>query len=284
MNVLDLKEIETAPDSSFWDSDRGELRFMVRIDDCHVPVLVRSKNECNDTLLVTYNGAIQRSKAPDGVVFQRSSWLDDFQSSVIQIADPTMVKHDRLQLGWGQFTKENWAIEGIVGILEALRNRFGFVGAENTLHYGSSAGGFQAICCATLDRGSIALVNNPQLDWSFYSERYVEALLRDVFEGSTLEDIKANSPWRVSVVDFFECVGYVPETEVLLNVASAGDFERQLKPALSKLETVRSLGKKPALSFNLYHDENLGHNPLGKPYTIEKINSKLYDIRSSKSE
>ncbi|OFT65264.1 hypothetical protein [Corynebacterium sp. HMSC05D03] len=280
MNILELAELEKASESELYDADREEFRFIVAVGECQVPVLVQPTAKYEDTLLVTYNGAIQRTKAPDGIVFQRSSWLDEFESPVIQIADPTMVKHKRLQIGWAQYSKNDWSIAAMVKVIDAVRARFGLAGPARTLHYGSSAGGFQAICCATFDRGSKALVNNPQLDWSYYNERFVNALLRDVFEGGNIEDVRLSQPWRVSVVELFEVEGYIPETEVMLNIASAGDVQEQLKPTLEKMTKLVALGRVPLFTFGLYHDENMGHNPLARPHTVKKINSKLCSMRA----
>lgn len=280
MKTYNLDDIRHIADEELVRGERGEYRFIVAVGSCHVPVLLRPAKNSVDTLLVTYNGAIQRSKALDGIVFQRSSWLDEFEATVIQIADPTMLKNKRLQIGWGQFSDEEWAIDAYYYVIQALRERFDLVGADKTLHYGSSAGGFQAVCCAAMDRGSTALVNNPQLDWSLYNERFVNTLLREVFHGSKVDLVRSEQPWRVNVIDLFEYLGYVPKTEVLLNIASLGDVEQQLKPILSRLETFKSLGKKPTFSFNFYFDANMGHNPLGKPYTIQKINNELKNLCS----
>jgi len=280
LKTYNLDDVKHIADEELVKGERGEFRFIIAVGSCHVPVLLRPAKNSVDALLVTYNGAIQRSKAPDGIVFQRSSWLDEFEATVIQIADPTMLKNKRLQIGWAQFSDEEWAISAYYEVIQALRERFDLVGSDKTLHYGSSAGGFQAVCCAAMDRGSTALVNNPQLDWSLYNERFVNTLLREVFHGSKVDLVRSEQPWRVNVIDLFEYLGYVPKTEVLLNIASPGDVEQQLKPILSRLETFRSLGKNPTFSFNFYFDANMGHNPLGKPYTIQIINNELKNLCS----
>ena len=280
MKTYNLDDVKHIADEELVKGERGEFRFIIAVGSCHVPVLLRPAKNSVDALLVTYNGAIQRSKAPDGIVFQRSSWLDEFEATVIQIADPTMLKNRRLQIGWAQFSDEEWAISAYYEVIQALRERFDLVGSDKTLHYGSSAGGFQAVCCAAMDRGSTALVNNPQLDWSLYNERFVNTLLREVFHGSKIDLVRSEQPWRVNVIDLFEYLGYVPKTEVLLNIASPGDVEQQLKPILSRLETFRSLGNNPTFSFNFYFDANMGHNPLGKPYTIQIINNELKNLCS----
>lgn len=255
-----------------------QRRYVVEIDGMPVPVLVDKKPQYDDRLLVTYNGALQRSKAPDGIIFQRSSWLEGFNSSVVQIADPALVKETRLQIGWAQYSREQWAIENMAKVLDRVREVFNLQVASSTLHYGSSAGGFQAIAMATLDAGSQALANNPQLDWSRYVESFVNALRRQVFDGEDMEKIKDEAPWRVSVADLFEFAGYLPETSIFTNIASSGDLERQLVPFLSSLATSRLTGTDSRVHVHAYAHEGLGHNPLPKPKTIEIINRALESL------
>lgn len=253
-------------------------RYVVEIDGMPVPILVDKKPEHDDRLLVTYNGALQRSKAPDGIIFQRSSWLDEFKSSVVQIADPTLVKESRLQIGWAQYSKERWAIEDMARVLDRVREVFDLQDASSTLHYGSSAGGFQAIAMATLDVGSRAMVNNPQLDWSRYVESFVNALRRQVFNGDEMEKIKEEAPWRVNVADLFELVGVIPEISIFTNIASSGDLDNQLVPFLSSLAANTPFGTDPKVRVHAYAHEGLGHNPLPKPKTIQIINRALESL------
>lgn len=253
----------------------SEYRAIVEVDKVALPVLVRKRAGGSDGLVVLYNGAIQRSKAPDGVVFQRSSWLDDINADVVQIADPTLVKHQRLQIGWGQYSTENWALDSYKALLDHVRSEFKLAEVVHTVHYGSSAGGFQAGVVATLDRGSLAVVNNPQLDWSRYNLVFVKALLRDVFEGAEVEKILEESPWRVNLIEFFKKQNYIPPIEILTNLASDGDYEQQLLPFLEGLRQLHSGNQTPRVNFRSYADANLGHNPLSKPYTLRLINESI---------
>lgn len=250
-----------------------EYRFIAGMAGLEIPVLVRLNWGNQKRLLVTYNGAIQRSKAPDGIVFQRSSWLDEIEASVIQISDPTLRRHQRLQIGWGQYSKENWAIDSFKELIDQLRVEFELGDPNQTTHYGSSAGGFQAACTATLDRGSRAVINNPQLDWSRYNPTFVRALLRDVFEGSTLDEVP---PDRISALSYFETQQYVPQIDMYTNIASDGDVDDQLIPSLEKLRSLSIVGKKPRIVTHLYHDDALGHNPLGKPTSLKIINDSFF--------
>lgn len=276
MEEITLGDI--ASDLSPTSPESLERRFIVAADGFKVPVLFRHRPEESSRLLVTYNGAISRSKAPDGIVFQRSKWLDDFRAPTIQIADPTMLLHRRLQIGWGQGSKASWAIDTYLAIINKIREVFDLPSAASTLHYGSSAGGFQAMAVAGIDRGSSALVNNPQIDWSRYNSVFVNALLRDVFEGKELAEIKDESPERVNILDFYRREDYVPEVNILVNAGSEGDVDQQVRPLIDDLQKFESLGTQARLSLGFYHEHRLGHNPLGQTQTIQLINEKLNRI------
>ena len=228
VEILEVKSLES-----------GKLTRLLYHDEAgiDVPIQVHKKNNpSSDKLLVTYNGALSRSKAPDGIVFQRSSWLDEFTSDVVQIADPTLVKYPRLSIGWAQANSENWAIDSYKKALDWVRNEYSLQGAKSTVHYGSSAGGFQAIATACLDGSSKAIANNPQLDWSRYNPVFVKALMRDVFAGREAEDLRESQPERVSVVELFKLLNYVPDTTLVFNAGSAGDVDQQIIPAVRDLQ------------------------------------------------
>lgn len=277
MQIIDVNSLNSSPLASK-ELGSGETRCLIRTRTCDVPVLIRNNPTWSRRLLVTFNGAIQRSKAPDGVVFQRSTWLDDFNACVIQIADPTMCVNKTLQIGWAQYSHSEWAIDSYLEVIRAIRQEFGFAEPEQTLHFGSSAGGFQAACVAALDKGSVGMLNNPQLDWTKYNPRFVDALLRNVFDGATIDEIRRTVPWRANVFDFFERVGYAPPLDIFTNISSASDFDDQLIPAMEKIRQFSDYFKRPRIAVELYSDEALGHNPLPKPTTIERINRRLEDI------
>lgn len=277
LDSLELDTIDSGIDPYNEEENRLEYRFLAKErEGMEIPCLVRIRKELSDApLLVTFNGAIQRSKAPDGVVFQRSSWLDEIEANVIQIADPTLRKFSNLQIGWGQFSKETWAMDSYTRLVNVLRDVFDFAAAERTLFYGSSAGGFQAIATATLSKGGRVLVNNPQLDWSQYLPPFVQALVRNVFDGIELEQLRAEHPWRVNVFELCRRENYVPDTEILVNLSSQQDFQNQLLPSVTALAEGDLAGKTPKVCYKVYADPAFGHNPLNKPFTIKKLNEIL---------
>ncbi|WP_231699786.1 MULTISPECIES: prolyl oligopeptidase family serine peptidase [Corynebacterium] len=275
MDPIQLTELTPSLEPTLEGEGFTEYRALVQIDEQKIPVLVRKRHTSRNVLAAFYNGALVRAKAPDGIVFQRSTWLDDINADSIHIADPTLVQNTRLTIGWGQGSLERWAIPDYVTILNHVREAFDLADSAHTLHYGSSAGGFQAAATATLDRGSYALVNNPQLDWSRYAAAYVNALLRDVFEGRTAEQAKEEFAWRINIVSLFAKENYIPPMEMLTNIASDGDFNNHFIPFLNELRDIDVENKTPTVTVSPYSDKNLGHNPLGKNQTLKAINTHL---------
>lgn len=275
LEKIDFRSLNSDFFGKSFGSEVSEKRLIVEFNQMPVPLLVRINPQFNSNLMVTYNGALQRSKAPDGIVFQRSSWLDEVEASVIQLADPTLVVNRKLQIGWGQFSQETWSIDTMAEIVSRLREVLDLPTPQSTLHYGSSAGGFQAIAVSTLDTGSQALVNNPQLDWSRYVQSFVGALMREVFGGMSITELKQKAPWRVNLVDYFDFVGNVPSTTILSNLASSGDLEDQLTPFLRELGKTLVNKIDPRVNVRTYSHSGLGHNPLPKAKSLELINQAL---------
>ena len=56
-----------------------------------------------DRLLVMLNGAVQREKGRDPrEVFQRRSWINEFNANVLILADATLTPANNLRIGWSQ--------------------------------------------------------------------------------------------------------------------------------------------------------------------------------------
>lgn len=276
--VLSLGQLIAEPEETTTGTN---FRVIIDSDGVPVPVLLHLKKASRTRqLVVTYNGAVSRSKAPDGVVFQRSSWLDDFSTDVIQVSDPSLTEHHRLALGWGQFRKDKWAYDAYIGVINLLRDQFDLAGPGSTVHYGSSAGGFQALITSGKDRGSRAVANNPQVDWSRYGAQFVNALLRDVFDGANIDEVRSAEPWRLNALEFYKKIEYVPKVELLFNAGSPGDFTAQIQPVISELQSMPVLSNTPSISLTFYHHEPSGHNPLSRAATINAIESHVGAIRN----
>lgn len=217
----------------------------------------------SDFLLIHYNGAVDRKVKPDGVVFQRSSWAKNFKSSILYLADPAIIPHPNMTLGWGQ-TPLNGAYFPEVAAEIALE-------ADKTLksskrvHLGSSAGGFQAAAASLYDPDSVAWVNNAQFDWSLYD---IPSAVQKVIQSlhlSSIDELQQKAPWRKTIPELVHHLGQAPRIHYVLNSLSQSDMSTQF-PTFEKLQTLSG-----GVTLEKYEDAESGHNPLPEKEWFERL-------------
>lgn len=241
-----------------------------------VPAVLWSSEEPTDTLLIAFNGAVQRKsdKAPSEV-FQRKTWVEDIHSDILFIADPTLRSGNEISIGWGQGGPGSYAIPAMAQtaffIAESLE-----VPSTKRVYYGSSAGGFQALQIAARDTGARALINNAQIDWTLYMRGSVRSICRNTYDDQTPEEVARLHPDRTSAARAFAEFSNVPRTRYLINAASNNDATRQLPALVAGLKTAPA-SAKPRVDISVYVDPNGGHSPLSKKTTLMEINRMLDD-------
>lgn len=264
--------------------DLGPVQFGIEVDDVLFPVFLSISSEHPDRLTVLYNGAVSRERCPDGVVFQRSSWRSEIPSTVVSFADPTLVLNEKMSIGWGQADGNLFAPEQYEKILVVLRDALNLPNAEKTLHYGSSAGGFQALATAAYDRKSRVLCNNPQTDFSKYSVLWAtNRALKIHGYSNRAEYLSAENygeiAWRVEVPKLYEKLAYIPQNiRILINSASKNDLEAQAEAFVTGITSISCEPSTRGYEIYYYFHPALGHNPLPKPTTIAEITSQLSQL------
>lgn len=255
----------------------GVSKQSAEVDGVRVPVAFRAAPR-SDRLCVFYNGAVDRQLAPDGVVFQRSSWAGEVRAHCLFISDPAILRSSRATIGWGQVSATSWLPDLLPSITSAVGARLG-IEPRRRLHFGSSAGGFQALVCSAADRGSRALVNNPQTDWLRYDPRGPgDAILRDVFDGARREQLLETAPWRARAWEWFDRCGHVPDFTYLVNGASEEDTRIQLPPLLRALDAMHARYPRAQWTVRRYFDAAAGHSPLAKAPALAAINAALAEL------
>ena len=122
--------------------------------------LVRFSNT-NKNLICPGSGAYDPKKISPPI-YNRYTWQNEFEESVIYYNDPTLynipkspLKYNipRLPLGWGIGKHDEWYISVVADIIRilALKNN---IKSENILFFGSSGGGFTSIILASLIKNS----------------------------------------------------------------------------------------------------------------------------------
>lgn len=254
--------------------DTTDKLFFFRSNDQLIPAKLHISGEHTDRLLVLFNGAVDRKKAPDPRrVFQRSSWAEEFKAHTLNIADPTLDPSNDLSIGWGQAGGNNSTRLAYATLTTWIAECLDIT-AENITLYGSSAGGFQALQTAPFVRGAQCIVNNPQIDWTYYSKKYVDALIQHVYPTFNAETLREAHPATVSVTHTFSQEKYVPRIKYFLNAASSADYNRQAPHLIRYLNKGRNLASRRC-EMIIYSDPNAGHNPLPKATTINEINQVL---------
>lgn len=171
-----------------------------------------------------------------------------------------------------------WGIPLYVRILDYLRDLLSLPQSEQTLHYGSSAGGHQALMTACLDRGSYAFANNPQTDITAYWPGLQKPTFKQVFDDDPHGTASvAEWPWRFRCVDLFRKEKHVPNLHIATNINSAQDFENQFLPFIEELPRVKA--SKSNVILEPYWDPKGGHSALDRGPTVKLINGILNQLQ-----
>ena len=209
----------------------------------------------SDRLIVSFNGAVDRRVKPNGIVFQRSTWADDFPASILFLSDPALLDNS-LSLAWGQISR----LYSFGPIAMRVARAFARVVASSkppVIYFGTSAGGFQAASASAYDHNSVCVVNNAQFDWTKYDgQRHVDACLERL--GFVERDIPEDFLSRTSIYHQLRQNRQTLNLIYLLNESSVVDVETQL-PVYEKISEICA-----STRLVKYRDEKAGHDPLQK--------------------
>lgn len=233
--------------------------------------LLRIKEDSKH-LLVFGSGAYnpEKMKPP---VFQRHTWINNFEESMILYNDPTLYLGP-MSLGWGHGTTERFYLEELSEIIQAIMNRI-HVASNHVIFYGSSGGGFMSMILAGFVQGSTALVNNPQTIVTNYYPSHVNRLLETAHPNLSREEVLERFETRLNVIEFFKKINYVPNIFYLQNMACDHDMQKHVAPFINKLKgLVDVIGNTP-IKLEFYSDKEKGHNPLDLEETIPHFESLL---------
>lgn len=201
-------------------------------------------------------------------VFNRWIWRDRFPGSVLCISDPTLLKSEKLGIGWYLGCEENDATSDMAELVKAVAKGID-VKTSNVISYGSSAGGFSALALASRIPDALAVAINPQTDATKYNPQPVGEMVEHCFPNRTLEEVRQLYPLRVDMTLA------IPQSQarviIAQNTKDTGHWKPHFLPfALATglpIETGRSTdGRHSSI---VYSDDN-GHAP-EPPEIFEKI-------------
>lgn len=203
----------------------------------------------------------------------RWSWYGYFNESCIAYADPTFFEDENISLGWYVGGKE-WYLLVISKIIKMLCKNQNIM-HEDMLFFGSSGGGFSSIGLATLIKGSKAIVNNSSFSVKDITDGHYANLinfLKKQFDETNDNKILNQIQHRLSLVDLFEKMEYIPEISYLVNTNSERDMKERCEPFVNNL--VYSSLLENNLNVYYYSDDNDnwgGRGPLNTNATVKFI-------------
>lgn len=245
---------------------KTDCMYVLRVIKDGVPYeYLINRRSNNDKLIVFNNGAVAEGNV-SVPVFQRHSWANLLKTSSVFCMDPTLYLNSFLQIGWGIGKNENYYLENSSLILKEIINKMG-IRLQDTVIYGTSAGGFLSIIMGIYLKGAKVVADNAQLDvrnWIF------KDALNSVITFS-FDDIGDALKYkeRFSVVDAFEKHHYVPKIYIHVNLCSTADNSTQLVPFLKSAEEMRSIIEYNNIEVILHFEPDKGHNGIDMNEAIE---------------
>ncbi len=236
-----------------------DCMYVLRVIQDGVPYeYLINRRSSSDKLIVFNNGAIAEGNI-SVPVFQRYSWAKVLKTSSVFCMDPTLYLSGFLQVGWGIGKNDNYYLENSSLILKKIIAKMG-IQLEDTVIYGTSAGGYLSIIMGIYLKGAKVVADNAQLDvrnWIFKDA--LSSVLTFSFDniGDALK-----YPERFSVVDAFEKHHYVPKIYLHVNLCSVADNSTQLVPFLKGAETMSSIKGYQNIEVILHYEPKKGHNGL----------------------
>lgn len=246
----------------------------IKKDNVKYEYLINKKSQ-NEKLIVFNNGAIAGGKVKYPI-FQRHSWANELKTSSVFCMDPTMYIND-LSVGWGVGKNNDYYLKNSSLILKKIIEKMK-IKLENTVIYGTSAGGYMSIIMGIYLKGAIVVADNSQLilsDW--FVKPALDSVMFYCFD-NIAESL--NNLDRFSVIESFKKHQYVPKIYLHVNLCSKVDNSMQLVPFLKEMENVKGLNNYNDIEVILHYEETKGHDGLSKDdalnfiYKLLKINIK----------
>lgn len=213
--------------------------------------------------------------------FQRFSWSDDVEGSIVSFLDPTITLDNEINIGWFQGKYDHYAIPMLVDFIKELL-KYNNISDENLTIFGSSAGGFSSLKIADDFPNSRIIVINPQTRVYDYIYDDYKKLVNWLFPDLTPESAKDIYFNRLTA-----SVNLRIRTKPIFYYQNTFDdfhVKKHLNPMLSDLttqvdmiEVIEGIDTKPKtnrlLKVIYYADPISKHNPPNKAETIKILDN-----------
>jgi len=229
-------------------------------------------------LLISFNGAINRDKRT--YEFQRFSWSNEIDSSLMVFLDPSINAENNLSIGWYQGSEKEFAINVIADYIKSFLIQYD-IKEENVCFLGSSAGGFAILKLANLFLKSQFVAINPQLYLFNYYQNIFRNSIKNIFGSQDIDfiikkykerfEINLNLQNREESIYIFQNIcdkhHYIKHLEKFLKLQ-----DQQYITTFKEYNLEKFVVKNDKLNIILYKDEITGHIPPSKEITLNIIN------------
>ena len=269
--ISSISHINRNKNNHRFDLLSGKHTYSYIVDGVQLFFFANIKNN-SDKLTVMLPGAVNRNKTIYN--FQRFSWSDEIDGSVIIFLDPTVSLENEITIGWFQGDKDSYAMPILEGFIKNLIVHNDFK-EENLTLFGSSAGGFTCLKLANAFLNSTIKVINPQTIVYNYSENEVSKLVSWIFpdnRAGLTEEQKDRLRVTLDLESRTQPIFYYQ------NKHDGHHLHKHLKPLLDAVSTelysVVEQGEVCASILNIiyYNDAEKGHSPPSKEETLKWLN------------
>lgn len=183
--------------------------------------------EGSNKLICLMPSALPVGKPKPEAVFHRWSWCHHLNENVLSISDPTF-SIEEVYCGW-------FLGDGAQDVVKLLSERVNTIAKKlgiqksDIIFYGSSMGGFGSLMMASLNEGSLAIAEVPQLDLHNYPHKASIRCIEKYCLERSLAEHSTKSAFSISVIERFLHEKNVPNIKILTNTSDleysqAADF------------------------------------------------------------
>jgi predicted esterase YcpF (UPF0227 family) len=254
----------------------GEKTYSQKVNGLDFNFYVNCK--ADKKLIVMLPGTVHREK---GIYnFQRYTWSNELDASVMIFLDPTITVENNLSIGWFQGTEKKYALPKVITIIKSfIKDKS--IEENEVMIFGSSGGGFSALQLANSFPKSPVMVINPQIKLFNFKESVYKNVLAYSYPNMNEKEVKEKYMDRLSAsIDFSKREAPIYYYQ---NLADDHHVERHLNLFLEeidegfwqKVNPNFKLEKDKKLYVLFYNDPITGHSPPSKVKSIEMINNVL---------
>lgn len=156
------------------------------------------------SLVVCLHGSLDRARyqLPR---FERRRSLEDIDTNLLFLADPTLHTSDTLRIGWYIGTEQVDATDRCAAM---IRHTAAAVGAEQIIIQGASAGGFAALALAARLPDALAIVFSPQTNAGRFGESWAREFTAAAFPSyPDYPAVESAHPTRVDLATLWAKTG-----------------------------------------------------------------------------